>query len=220
MLIFFKRLMNKLFVSSSRDYWETRYQLGGNSGTGSYGRLSEFKARVLNQFVIDKQIQSVIEFGCGDGHQLSLAHYPRYIGLDVSITALKACIAQYKQDKTKSFFLYHADCFADKQGIFQCDLALSLDVIYHLIEDEVFHTYMTHLFATAQRFVIVYASNTDDNPAYQLKHVKHRQFSNWVEKNCPQWQLLQHIPNEYPLENQINNKEHSPSDFFIYQKQI
>lgn len=216
-MLFIKRILNKLFFVSSQQYWEKRYQLGGNSGTGSYGKLSVFKAKVLNQFVIDKQIKSVIEFGCGDGHQLSLAHYPAYIGLDVSATALKSCITQYQQDTTKSFFLYHTDCFTDKQGIFKCDLALSLDVIYHLIEETVFNAYMSHLFASANRFVIIYASNNNDNQLYQLRHVKHRQFSIWIEKNCPDWTLYQFIPNEYPLVND-DTKEGSRADFFIYQK--
>ena len=216
-MLFIKRLLNKLFVMSSQHYWETRYQLGGNSGAGSYGKLSEFKARILNQFVTDKKIQSVIEFGCGDGHQLSLADYPSYIGLDVSATAIKLCIVQYQHDTTKSFFLYNTDCFADKQGIFKCDLALSLDVIYHLIEDSVFTAYLSNLFASSDRFVIIYASNNDDNPLYQLRHVKHRQFSVWVEQNCPDWMLYQHIPNEYPLVKGDNTKG-SPADFFIYQK--
>ena len=32
----------------SEKYWEKRYIAGGNSGAGSYGKLAEFKAEVLN----------------------------------------------------------------------------------------------------------------------------------------------------------------------------
>jgi hypothetical protein len=39
------------------------------------------------------------------------------------------------------------------------DLELSLDVIYHLVEDEVFDAYMRSLFAHAGRFVVIYSSN-------------------------------------------------------------
>ena len=76
----------------SGTYWETRYSGGGNSGAGSYGQLAEFKAEVINDFVISKGISSIIEFGCGDGNQLLLARYPRYTGLDVSKVALARCI--------------------------------------------------------------------------------------------------------------------------------
>ncbi len=53
----------------SQDYWVKRYAKGGNSGPGSYSELAKFKASVLNAFVREHGIQSVIEFGCGDGNQ-------------------------------------------------------------------------------------------------------------------------------------------------------
>src|SRR5579859_8234848 len=63
----------QLQFRGSSTYWEERYRAGGNSGAGSYGRLAEFKAEVLNGFVHSRGIRSVVEFGCGDGAQLALA---------------------------------------------------------------------------------------------------------------------------------------------------
>jgi hypothetical protein len=60
----------------SSNYWNRRYKDGGNSGPGSYDRLAEFKADFLNRFVGENRITSVVEYGCGDGAQLSLARYP------------------------------------------------------------------------------------------------------------------------------------------------
>ena len=60
----------------SAQYWETRYRTGGDSGAGSYGRLAKFKAESINGFVRENGIHSVIEWGCGDGSQLSLAGIP------------------------------------------------------------------------------------------------------------------------------------------------
>ena len=54
-------------------YWEQRYAQGGNSGVGSCGKFAEFKAELLNRFVAQHGVHTVIEFGCGDGNQLSLA---------------------------------------------------------------------------------------------------------------------------------------------------
>ncbi len=207
-----RRLLNKFFFYTSSEYWEQRYQLGGNSGAGSYGESAQFKAKVLNQFIEQHKIQSIIEFGCGDGHQLSLARYPRYIGLDVAKTAIQLCKQQFNQDKSKSFFIYHPEAFMDNHQLFQSEVTFSLDVIYHLVEDNIFHLYMTHLFASANRFVIIFATDTHENPTYQLKHVRHRQFSEWVKQNCPHWELYQQIPNEL-LSPSIFNAQ-----FFIYQK--
>jgi SAM-dependent methyltransferase len=179
---------NHRFTGTTR-YWERRYVGGGTSGAGSYGEFGAAKAEYLNAFVTDHDVRSVVEFGCGDGHVLSLANYPSYVGLDVSRTAIEMCARRFSADPAKSFFLYDGSCFVDHGGLFTADLALSLDVIYHLIEDSLFETYMSHLFAAGRRYVVVYSTNAeipDDAP-----HVRHRCFSSWVQDNYPQWRLAQ-----------------------------
>jgi hypothetical protein len=206
----------KVVFRGSQKYWESRYADGGTSGAGSYGKLAEFKAQAVNSFVKDHKISSVIEFGCGDGNQLSLANYPAYIGLDVSKTAMKLCKECFKSDETKSFFLYEPDCFVDRSSVFRAELALSLDVIYHLVEDRIFELYMNHLFSAAKKFVIIYSTDSDINRLFQAPHVKHRNFSEWIKKNLPEWNLLRKIPGEYSFE--IDNQTQLCADFFIYEK--
>jgi SAM-dependent methyltransferase len=208
--------LTKMVFRGSQKYWESRYAAGGTSGAGSYGRLAEFKAQIVNSFVRDYKISSVIEFGCGDGNQISLANYPAYIGLDVSKTAIKLCKERFGNDVTKSFFLYEPDCFVDGYLVFKAELALSLDVIYHLVEDGTFHLYMNHLFSAANKFVIIYSTDTNINRLFQKPHVRHRNFSEWVKKNLPEWKLLRKIPNECSLE--IDNQTQLCADFFIYER--
>ena len=185
-------LRQRMTFRGSARYWERRYAEGGTSGSGSYGALGEGKAAFLNDFVRRHEVDSVIEFGCGDGHQLSLAGYPRYIGLDVSRSAIALCQRRFADDPAKSFFLYDGACFTDRAGLFTADLAISLDVIYHLTEDAVFEAYLTHLFAAAARFVIIYA--TDREIAGTAPHVRNRHFTPWVATQRPDWQLLQVTP--------------------------
>jgi hypothetical protein len=196
------------FAGSSR-YWELNYARGGTSGGGSYGALALGKAEFLNTFVREHNVQSVTEFGCGDGNQLSLAGYPRYVGLDVSRTAVGLCKRRFSDDATKSFFLYDGASFADRAGLFVADLAISLDVIYHLIEDQIYELYMAHLFAAGDRYVVVYATNTLMRGT--APHVRHRRFSSWVDDNCPEWRLAQvtHGPDSGP----------GRADFFVYERQ-
>lgn len=205
---------NQLFPGSG-NYWEERYRQGGTSGSGSYNRLALFKAEVLNDFVAKNSIGSVIEFGCGDGNQLKLAAYPNYIGLDVSKKAIQMCTQTFAEDTTKSFFLYDPFAFTDNGKLFQVDLALSLDVIYHLIEDEVFETYMKHLFQSAKRYVVIYSSDFDGTQRF---HERDRKFTKWVEKNILNWQLRDVIKNKFP-EDKTNPEETSKADFFIYCRQ-
>ena len=198
----------------TRDYWERRYASGKTSGPGSYGEQARFKATIVNDFVREHHVESIIEFGCGDGNQLLLAEYPRYIGLDVSPAALSICMEKFSDDLTKSFFLYDSLSFVDNARLFQADLALSLDVIYHLIEDAVFRTYMKHLFSSAKRFVIIYSCDFEDTSANWEEHNVPRKFSEYVTENFPRWRLTKKIDNIYPYDPSTGKG--SWSDFYIY----
>lgn len=210
--IFFSTPKKKTEVfSSSKSYWEDRYRQNRSSGPGSYGRLADFKAAVLNGFVLENNIKSVIEFGCGDGNQLTLANYPNYVGFDVSTKAIEINKEKFKNDSTKTFY-YLSDKLKQE---FKGELVLSLDVLFHLIEDNVFDTYMRRLFLTSSRYVIIYSSNYDE---FVAPHVKCRKFTNWIENYIPQeWKLIEKILNKYPYDksDEINT---SFSDFYIYEK--
>ena len=169
--------------TGSEDYWKQRYKSGGNSGAGSYHGLAEFKAEILNGFVQDRQIRTVIEYGCGDGNQLRLSEYPSYTGFDVSPEAISQCKDIFSDDEAKVFKLMSD--YANETA----QLTLSLDVIYHLIEDGVFHDYMKRLFDSSTEFVIIYSSNTDEQQRFQAAHMKHRKFSQWIDQNRPGWKL-------------------------------
>jgi SAM-dependent methyltransferase len=192
-----------LFRDSTR-YWERRYRAGGTSGAGSYGAQARYKADFLNALVLEEDAASVVELGCGDGNQLSLARYPRYLGLDVSETAVRACIERFADDPTKSFALYHPGLFADPAGFVRADIGLSLDVIYHLIEDDAFDRYMRDLFRSATRLVVIYATDADGRR--RAAHVRHRTFSDWVGGNAPGRKLARRAGTARP--------DHQ--DFFVF----
>jgi hypothetical protein len=193
----------------SVNYWETRYASGGTSGDGSYGKLALFKAEVINQFVKDNQINMIIDFGCGDGNQLKLANYPKYLGLDVSPTAISICKSLFTSDTSKEFKLI------EEYDGEKADLTLSLDVIYHLIEDDVYFAYINTLFNASLRYVIIYS--TDIDLKYENgSHGKHRAFSHYVKNNLSNWKLVRKIPQKYPSDRYVDWG--SSADFFIYER--
>lgn len=212
-----KKVMNKMGTVTfpgSAEYWEKRYSTGGSSGPGSYNRLAEYKAEIINGFVKTHQIEKVLEFGCGDGNQLAYANYNSYIGLDVSPKAIDLCWSKFKSDQNKSFFLYNTKTFHDNHGIFKAELVLSLDVIFHLIEDEIFELYMKHLFQSSSRFVIIYSSNFDGERSI---HYMDRNFSKWIDRNMSNWKLFKFIENKYKYDS-ADTENTSRSHFYIYQK--
>jgi SAM-dependent methyltransferase len=187
-----------LTARSSADYWERRYRAGLDSGGGSYDALARYKADVLNEFVRANGVRSVVEFGCGDGNQLALATYPGYLGLDVSRAAVDLCLARFRGDATKSFLWYDPARTVRLSSFVSADLTLSLDVIYHLLEDEVYQAYLRDLFSVSRRFVIVYSSDREEQPA--VRHVRHHKFTADVARSFPRFRLREHMPNPHASE--------------------
>jgi hypothetical protein len=199
---------------TSQQYRIERYEKGGNSGSGSYNRLAEFKAEVINKFIKENGVSKVIEFGCGDGNQLKYFDILSYIGYDISPMAVEHCANIFKNDKSKTFkSLSEKICET-------ADLVLSLDVIFHLVEDITFMGYMERLFHSSKKFVIIYASNYDKQIIVngQTSHVRHRKFTEWIDENATDFKLIEHIPNKYPFRKDEPDIT-SFADFYIFEKQ-
>lgn len=203
------RWLPLLLFGGSKRYWRDRYRLGGNSGSGSTSLAASYKAGVLNQFVADQNIHSVVEFGCGDGRQLALGNYPRYVGFDISIDAIGLCKRMFANDGYKQFGI-----LADYHGE-HAELALSLDVIYHLVEDTVYYEYLDRLFAAGRRFVVVYSTNA--GPVRRtLPHVRHRRVSADVEARFPEFSRRSDLEASIPSPVEVNGG--IPTVFLIYER--
>ena len=193
---------------NSAKYWEDRYSRGKTSGSGSYGRLAQYKADFLNKLIEDNQISSILDLGCGDGNQLTLLRDVTYVGVDVSDTVLSTIRARFA-DRPNCTFVH----MNDLAQVDRLDLAMSNDVIYHLVEDEVFERYMRSLFGHARRYVVVYSSNHDKSA--HSSHVRHRKFTDFVSKEISDWVLVQSEPNPYPWDP-ANSSETSFASFHVF----
>ena len=203
--LFLRIGIRKLKFDNSAQYWDDRYASGGSSGDGSYGQLAKFKADTINHFITQNNVESVIEFGCGDGNQLAMFNIPKYIGLDVSKTVIEQCKNKFREDSSKTFFHLVPDSVVQV-----ADLSLSLDVIYHLIEDDVYHKYMQQLFTNANKWVIIYSSNSEEPFGDDPAHCRNRKFTEWVSHNMQNWMLKKKVDN--PM------KERSVADFYFFEK--
>ena len=199
-------------------YWEKRYAAGGTSGRGSYGKFAQFKRDTLNEFVRTHGVKSVIEFGCGDGGQLTLMNYPSYLGLDVSPSAVALCRERFQADSSKSFQAYDSMAIDEIPPAWHSDLALSLDVLYHLVERDVFEKYLALLFQSARDYVIIYSTNRERSGRFAAAHVRHRNFTDYVEATQSGWELFQTVP--HPM-GKLRRLLGSPyPDFYLYRKRV
>lgn len=170
---------------NSGKYWEDRYKQGGNSGDGSYNDYAEYKSEVINSIIEEYSIKSINEYGHGDGNQLKyFKGFSTYTGFDISPTVRVKCQNIYKDSKNIKFI--------DSTNNFTtCDLVLSIDVIYHLVEQEVFEKHIKDLFSTNSKYVLIYTIDADKGSS---QHVKARKTTSYIKDNIKNYTLLKTIP--------------------------
>lgn len=204
---YIREIDNERFDSAR--YWEERYKSGGSSGSGSYHKLARFKAEVLNDFICRNDINSVIEWGFGDGNQVNLLEVPLYTGYDVSETAWRICRERFSGDAKKEFRHYNGSRMTDFEEAY--DMAISLDVLYHLVEDNKFEDYLYNLFGSSNKYVCIYSSDYEERQ--KAEHVKRRKFTEYIKKHYPEWELVLFVKNPYLYTD-------SDSNFYFYRKNL
>ena len=168
---------------SSKQFWEDRYSQGGNSGGGSYGNSATLKATIINDIIKRYKIKSINDHGHGDGNNIALLEgYDQYTGYDVSKTARDICIHKFKDHTAKRFI--------SRETMFKkADLALSLDVLYHLVEEKVYTSYLKKLFSKCT-YVLIYAQDFDGDVSL---HCRSRKFTTYIEETFPDYKLIETI---------------------------
>jgi len=205
------KLINSSYTNSA-EFWEKHYENNGNSGTGSYNALAQFKADFINHWLNIHSVESVIEFGCGDGNQLSLINYKNYTGIDVAPIVIERNKEKFKEDRSKKFYdRYPKYNYMTRKY----QLSLSLDVIFHLLEDSLFEEYMKDLFESSEQYVIIYSSNHEEYTRWP--EYRHRKFMKYIQDNIIGFSLIGFVPNKYP--HIIGEEETTTeSDFYIFEK--
>lgn len=195
----------------SNEYWENRYKNNETSGDGSYGKLALFKSSIINNFIKDYNIKSILDLGCGDGNQLKYFNTTNinYIGVDPSITIINKLKEIYKNDKNKNFITL------DEKINTKVELTLSCDILFHLINSNIWEKHIANLFNISTKYVIIYAYDFDED---WNNHCKSRKFTDFIKKKYSNWQLIKVIKNKYPLFEGCDDQNASMSDFYFYKK--
>lgn len=159
---------------NSKEYWEDRYKKGGNSGNGSYGKVANEKTRFISNFIKENNIKSMVEYGCGDGNNLKLLSddNPNLIitGVDVSKSAIKIC-----KSKLPNHFFFTTSEFKPSKA----DLIVSLEVIFHLVEDHIYEEYMDSLTSTGSEWLIILSPNIDESHKND-RYTRKRKYTNSI----------------------------------------
>lgn len=196
----FKRLLRELFpkqfkkFKNSHQYWNNRYDYGGNSGKGSRDSNASSKATFFNQLIKQYGLKFAIELGSGDGENAYLYHIEKYIGYDISPTAVSVATKRNKTRNNVQFFhekdpFFHAKSTIQSKYDPEESIAISFDVLFHLVEDAVYKQYLYDLTQGDHYYILIYSTNFDQ--ITQEAHIKHRRFS---EDVCSfGWSIVQRM---------------------------
>lgn len=170
---------------SNADYWNRRYREGRDSGEGSRGENAIRKAEYVNQVIARNDIRSVIDWGCGDGQVLQhITTDIRYVGVDVAPSVLD----KVSQEHPERFFILDRQ-ESDAINWLKADMSLSMDVMFHLVNDRDYLDYLNYLFNSARKLVLIYSTNY--NGGRTARHVLRREFTPDVRERYPNWELIQ-----------------------------
>lgn len=167
-------------------YWERRYRDGRSSGAGSEGQTAADKAEYVNNFIQSLDVESVIDWGVGDGTVLDgITRDVRYLGLDVSGTIVQKLKRRFASVPSWEFQAVTENHDVPYESY---ELSLSMDVLFHLVDDKDYWAYLNNLFSSASRYVIIYSTNY--GPDRTARHVLRRRFTPDVAAAFPEWEML------------------------------
>jgi SAM-dependent methyltransferase len=187
-------------------YWERRYRDGRTSGAGSEGDEGAYKAAYLSDFIAEHNVQSVVDWGCGDGQVLDLVdlHGAQYLGVDVSPTIIAKMRGKFAQFGPR--YLFHTVDAFETGTRTHFELALSFDVLFHFPDEVDYADYLTKLFQSAEKYVMIYSTNYAGGRT--SRHVFRREFTPDIADFFPDWKLT---TVETPLREGL-------ASFFVYEK--
>jgi len=199
--------------TSSHQYWADRYLHTNFQNSSGNGRLKfrlSYKAKMLNKIFKTYEITKVADFGCGDGLLASKLKITKYYGIEINSEIV---------DNLKNKFLgkneFEFSTKFESQWRNKIDASISVDVIFHLIEEDVYQKYMNELFFADAKYVVIRAYNHKSQGTGRNSHILHREFLNTIKKYFPNYNL---VNVSSPRRRHIYLSDSDKNQFFVFKK--
>lgn len=189
--------MNKKIIA--KEYWEKRYRSGRTSGMGSYGKNGKRKTEIVNNYIKKYSIKSILDLGCGDGNQTKmLKGFEKYVGYDISEYVIELCSIKFSDNNAIKFY-------TDINKLPTAELCLSLDVIYHILDEVDFVKHMSLLFTKSTKYVLIFSTECTGK---LNKYILHHKFKDYIKMHHSDFELIEII----------NGATKYSTAFYLYKK--
>jgi SAM-dependent methyltransferase len=136
----------------NRRFWNERYEslpaLG--SGPGSRAHSAWIKRRLIERYIAERGVRSILDFGCGDMFWFpATASGIAYTGVDIS----DVIIASNRQRLPHCEFLHHDIAAAALQR--NADLVTCFDVLIHQLEPRQFRSMLANVLASTKHLALI-----------------------------------------------------------------
>lgn len=146
-------------------YWDDRW-VNGPECPGSVGDQAMSKAAWLNSVIYDLDVRSLVDWGCGDGSQAALVNVGMYVGVEVAPSAWEAAsVALATRDNCCIVLAPPGQSIT-----IRADMAVSMDVVFHLTADHEYEEWLARVFGSATKFVAVHGTDYESVPNGHMRH--------------------------------------------------
>jgi len=141
------------------EYWTVCYRIGIGAGPGSAGALLKFKINYLNTIFGKYNINSIFDFGCGNGVVSAKLNCQSYFGVDICPLAIENFRLSIKKQNFQAeigqFEDYSKEIIISKLKT-KPDCCICLDVLYHISDFECLKKTLQNIFNCGAKFIVLY----------------------------------------------------------------
>ena len=133
---------------NTTEYWEARYKARDISGSGSAGTNLDYKISLLKNILLEKEVNSVIDLGCGQSAVLTGLDFIEYLGIDVSSNVINENKQRFPNRK-----FYELKVIQNRSDL--GELVLSSEVIFCLNRKEL-DEHLQHLNQFSTKYIAIF----------------------------------------------------------------
>lgn len=131
---------------SADNYWEAKYKFGNTKEVGCTGRERQWRWRLVNGFV--KELNDVIDIGCGNLSFWEGKDCKKYIGTDISETVLE------KDHNLRPDWIF-INANASTSLKIEADVVFCFDVLLHIMDEEEYQAALKNLTIYSKKWLFI-----------------------------------------------------------------